>query len=42
MCIGNVGVLGKMLLKFSKTRVFVLTITWSSLIQIERLNFLIN
>ena len=32
---GDVGVLGEMLSKFSKTNVFVLTITWSSLIQIE-------
>ena len=32
---GNVGFLGEMLSKFSKTHVFVLAITWSSLIQIE-------
>ena len=32
---GNVGFLGEMLSKFSKTHIFVLTITWSSLIQIE-------
>ena len=32
---GNIGVLREMLSKFSKTHVFVLTITWSSLIQIE-------
>ena len=31
---GNVGVLGEMLSKFSKTHVFVLAITWPSLIQI--------
>ena len=31
---GNVGFLGE-LSKFSKTHVFVLAITWSSLIQIE-------
>ena len=29
---GNVGFLGEMLSKFSKTHVFVLTITWPSLI----------
>ena len=32
---GNVGVLGEMLSKLSKTHVFVLAITWQSLIQIE-------
>ena len=32
---GNVWFLGEMLSKFSKTHVFVLTITWKSLIQIE-------
>ena len=32
---GNVGVLGEMLSKFSKTPVFVLAITWSSFIQIQ-------
>ena len=32
---GNVGFLGEMLSKFFKTHIFVLTITWSSLIQIE-------
>ena len=32
---GNVGFLGEMLSKFSKTHNFVLVITWSSLIQIE-------
>ena len=32
---GNVGFLGEMMSKFSKTHVFVLAITWSSLIQIE-------
>ena len=32
---GNVGFLGEMQSKFSKTHVFVLTITWTSLIQIE-------
>ena len=32
---GNVGFLGKMLSKFFKTHVFVLAITWLSLIQIE-------
>ena len=32
---GNVEVLGETLSKFSKTLVFVLPITWSSLIQIE-------
>ena len=32
---GNVGFLGEMLSKFSKTHVFVLTITCPSLIQIE-------
>ena len=32
---GNVGFLGEMLSKFSKTHVFVLAITCSSLIQIE-------
>ena len=31
----NVGFLGEMLLKISKTYVFVLAITWPSLIQIE-------
>ena len=31
----NVRVLGEILSKFSKTHVFVLAITWSSLIQIE-------
>ena len=29
---GNVGVIGGMLSKFSKTHVFILAITWSSLI----------
>ena len=32
---GNVGVLGEMLSKFSKTHVFVFAITRPSLIQIE-------
>ena len=32
---GNVGVLGEMMSKISKTHVFVLAIPWSSLIQIE-------
>ena len=32
---GNIGFLGEMLSKFSKTHVLVLTITFSSLIQIE-------
>ena len=32
---GNVGFLGEMLSKFSKTYVFVLSITWPSLIEIE-------
>ena len=32
---GNVGFLREMLSKFSKTHVFVLAITWPSLIQIE-------
>ena len=32
---GNVGFIGEMLSKFFKTHVFVLAITWSSLIQIE-------
>ena len=32
---GNVGFLGEMLSKFSKTHVFVLAITWLPLIQIE-------
>ena len=32
---GNVGFLGEMLSKFSKTHVFVLAITWPSLFQIE-------
>ena len=32
---GNVGFLEEMLSKFSKTHIFVLAITWSSLIQIE-------
>ena len=32
---GNVGFLGEMLSKLSKTHVFVLVITWPSLIQIE-------
>ena len=32
---GNIGFLGEMLSKFSKTHVLVLTITWQSLIQIE-------
>ena len=31
----NVGFLGEMLSKFFKTHVFVLAITWPSLIQIE-------
>ena len=31
---GNVEFLGEMLSKFSKTHIFVLAITWSSLIQI--------
>ena len=33
---GNTGVPGEMLSKFSKTHVFVFSITWPSLIQIER------
>ena len=36
----NVGVLGEMLSKFSKTHVLVLAITWSLLIQIELFKFL--
>ena len=32
---GNVGFLGEMLSKFSKTYVFVLAITWPSLNRIE-------
>ena len=32
---GNVGFLGEMFSKFSKTHVFVFSITWPSLIQIE-------
>ena len=32
---GNVGFLGEMLPKVSKTHVFVLAITWSSPIQID-------
>ena len=32
---GNVGFLGEMLSKFSKTHVFVLAITWTSLIKIK-------
>ena len=32
---GNVGFLEEMLSKFSKTHIFILAITWSSLIQIE-------
>ena len=32
---GNVGFLGEMLSKFSKTHIFFLAITWPSLIQIE-------
>ena len=32
---GNVRFLGEMLSKFSKAYVFVFTITWQSLIQIE-------
>ena len=32
---GNVGFLGEMLSKISKIHVFVLAITWSSLIQIK-------
>ena len=31
----NVGFLGEMLSKFSKTHVFFLAITWTSLIQIQ-------
>ena len=37
---GNVGVLGEMMSKFSKTHVFVLVITWLLLIQIELFKFL--
>ena len=37
---GNVGFLGEMLSKFSKTHVFVLAITWPSLIQIELFKFM--
>ena len=37
---GNVGVLGEMLSKFSKTHVFVLAITWPLPIQIELFKFL--
>ena len=37
---GNVGFLGEMLSKFSKTHVFVLAITWSSLMKIELFKFL--
>ena len=37
---GNVGFLREMLSKFSKTHVFVLAITWPSLIQIELFKFL--
>ena len=37
---GNVGFLGEMLSKISKTHVFVLAITWPSLIQIELFKFL--
>ena len=37
---GNVEFLLEMLSKFSKTHVFVLAITWSSLIQIELFKFL--
>ena len=37
---GNVGVLGEILSKFTKTHVIVLVITWPSLIQIERLKLL--
>ena len=36
---GNVGVLGEILIKFSQTHVFVLTITWPLLIQIELFKF---
>ena len=36
---GNVGYLGDMLSKLSKTHVFVLAITWPSLIQIELFKF---
>ena len=36
----NIGFLGKMLSKFSKIHVFVLAITWSSLIQIKLFKFL--
>ena len=32
---GNVGFLREMLSKFFKTQIFVMIITWSSLIQIE-------
>ena len=35
LCKGNVGFLGEMLSKFSKTHVFVLTITWPSPIKIK-------
>ena len=37
---GNVGFSGEMLSKFSKTHVFILVITWPSLIQIECFKFL--
>ena len=37
---GNVGFLGEMLSNFSKSHVFVLVITWPSLIQIELFKFL--
>ena len=36
----NVGFLGEMLSNFSKTHVFVLAITWPSLIQIELFKFM--
>ena len=37
---GNVGFLGEMLSKFSKTHVFILAITCPSLIQIELFKFM--
>ena len=36
----NLGFLREMLLKFSKIHIFVLVITWSSLIQIELFKFI--
>ena len=36
---GNVGFLGEMLSKIFKTHIFVLAITWSSIIQIELFKF---